>query len=259
MGNDSRGWAAVSFSGLVFPLICREGGIHGARRPDSHQARGPRGPWLRTPWQKAEAAYLPGGSECVCVCVTVVGEAVQGKLLPAQQPPHPCTSSTRAGVSCTGNAAALVFSPLVLNNNEVTGLWGLRAHSTPPFSPRGWPVCVYVCVSVCVRKITYAWGHTLHNFLWSLYSAKTVCDIKRQGCWICLSLSMLIRKHVRQYPHDCNLQKTGVSLRSWRNHVSLKTSACDEQRKTDLLVILFFPCAHRKTTVKNKRTVSPSV
>ena len=78
MGNDSRGWAAVSFSGLVFPLICREGGIHGARRPDSHQARGPRGPWLRTPWQKAEAAYLPGGSECVCVCVCVCNSGSGG-------------------------------------------------------------------------------------------------------------------------------------------------------------------------------------
>ena len=140
------------------------------------------------------------------------------------------------GVSCTGNAAALVFSPLVLNNNEVTGLWGLRVHSAPPFSPRGWPVCV--CVCVC--EITYVWGRTLHNFLWFLCSAKTVCDIKRLGCWICLSLSLLIRKHVRQYPHDCNLPKTGVSLPSWRNHVSLKTSACDEQRKTDLLSALWF-------------------
>lgn len=157
MGKDSRGWVAVPSSGLVFLLMCRKGGLYlWSRRTRFPPSEMPHGSVAEDTLTVSRADYLPRGS--VHAVVVVGGEGGDRRRCGSpHNPPIHAHHLLELRVSCTGNTAALIFSPLVWNSNEVTGLKGLSARSSSLLFPRGWPVCL------CVFRITSAWGHAVHH------------------------------------------------------------------------------------------------
>ena len=99
----------MSYSGLVFLLICREGGhmwSEKTRFPPSERPQGSAAEDTLTEsrgrisprWKCVCVCVCVGVCVCVCTCVAMVvaGVGVQGKLLPTPQHPQSCISSTSA-------------------------------------------------------------------------------------------------------------------------------------------------------------------
>lgn len=126
-------WGHLRSKETGFPRNQRPPGVCGWGHPDRKQ---------RPPISQEEVRMC-----CVAVAAAqgVSGEAPRSP--PPYNPPTHAHHLLELGVSCTGNTAALVFSPLLLNSNEVTGLRGLSARSLSPFLPmRLTATCVCVCV-----------------------------------------------------------------------------------------------------------------
>lgn len=129
---DSRGWATVSSSLLVFFLIyCEAVGFCGVRRPDSHRARGPQGSAAEDTLTESRGRLSPRRKFCCPPCYPA----------PLAHIIYEC----RECVRCTGNAAPFLFSLLVLNNNKVTGLRSLRTLGFTLLPKRLPWESVYVC------------------------------------------------------------------------------------------------------------------
>lgn len=124
-------------SGLVFLLMCRKGGLYlWKRRTRFPPSEIPHGSVAEDTLTVSRADYLPRGS--VHAVVVVGGEGGDRRRCDSpHNPPIHAHHLLELRVSCTGNTAALIFSPLVWNSNEVTGLKGLSARSSSPLFPRG--------------------------------------------------------------------------------------------------------------------------
>lgn len=131
--DESQCHPQVLFS---FSCVGRGGGLYlWSRRTRFPPSEMPHGSVAEDTLTVSRADYLPGGS----VHAVVVGEegGDRRRCGSPHNPPIHAHHLLELRVSCTGNTAALIFSPLVWNSNEVTGLKGLSARSSSPLFPRG--------------------------------------------------------------------------------------------------------------------------